>query len=640
MPDIGAAPHLVVPARAGSSIRRGTAAAVLSVAAAIVCAGGGSARAQAVPVPPMPGHLAHQQAVLPNVLPADDAQEYRRVFDLQRQGDFRGADAMIARIGDRRLMGHVLAQRYLHARSRAVGYGDLAQWMASYADHPDAAAIYRLAERKRPRRNAAALRRPAAAESLNPDIELEDDLQPPPEQALPPGLADLGEARGQANALLGRVRARIRNGDLSGAGESLRAADARRLLSEGQIDYLAVLVAAAWIAEGNDAQALALAQPAAERSGAVVPRAHWIAGLALFKQRNFADAARHFEAMARVSGLRGWDRSAAAFWAARSHLRARQPARVNPLLRIAADQPRSFYGLLAIRLLGERMPFNFDPPPLSPRDVEVLRNSPAGLRALALIQVGDVPRAEAELRRLVTAGGQGMTRIALAVAMRTSMPNLSMRLGRELMDSDGTRYVGALYPIPRWEPPGGFSVDPALVFAFMRQESAFNPRAQSTAGARGLMQLMPRTAADLAPAAGGARNARRAAARPPDRLYDPETNLGLGQRYIAWLLEHDAVEGNMVRLAAAYNGGPGNLQRWTRNGAGRGETNDDALLFMESVPAAETRHFVSRVLYNYWMYSEQFGAPQPTLDQVAAGDWPVYYGFGPRAPRQARNAAN
>jgi len=46
------------------------------------------------------------------------------------------------------------------------------------------------------------------------------------------------------------------------------------------------------------------------------------------------------------------------------------------------------------------------------------------------------------------------------------------------------------------------------------------------------------------------------------------------------------------------------------------------------------------VLYNYWMYAEQFGAPQPTLDQVAAGEWPVYFGFGPRAPRQARNAAN
>lgn len=640
MPEIGAALHPFAPARTGSPIRRGRAAAVMSIAAAIIFAGGGPARAQAVPVPPMPSHLAHQQAVLPNVLPADDAQEYRRVFALQEQGDFRGADAMIARIGDRRLIGHVQAQRYLHARNRSVAYADLAQWMANYADHPDALAIYRLAERKRPRRNAGALRRPAAAESLNPDIDLEDDLQPPPEQAPPPGLADLGEARGQANALLARLRTRIRSGDLSGAGESLRAADARRLLSEGQIDYLAMLVAASWMAEGNDAQALALAQPAAERSGAVVPRAHWIAGLALFKQTRFADAARHFEAMARVSGLRSWDRSGAAFWAARSHLRARQPARVNPLLRIAADQPRSFYGLLAIRLLGERMPFNFDPPPLSPRDVEVLQNSPAGLRALALIQVGDVPRAEAELRRLVTAGGQGMTRIALAVAMRASMPNLSMRLGRELMDADGTRYVGALYPIPRWEPPGGFSVDPALVFAFMRQESAFNPRALSSAGARGLMQLMPRTAADLAPAAGGGRNARRPPPRAPERLYDPETNLGLGQRYIAWLLEHDAVEGNMVRLAAAYNGGPGNLQRWTRNGAGRGETNDDALLFMESVPAAETRHFVSRVLYNYWMYSEQFGAPQPTLDQVAAGDWPVYYGFGPRAPRQARNAAN
>jgi soluble lytic murein transglycosylase-like protein len=275
------------------------------------------------------------------------------------------------------------------------------------------------------------------------------------------------------------------------------------------------------------------------------------------------------------------------------------------------------------------MPFNFDPPPFSPRDAEVLLNSPAGTRALALIQVGEVARAEAEIRRLGTVGGRGLTPILLAVAMRASMPNLSMRLGRELLDSDGTRYVGALYPIPRWEPPGGFSVDPALVFALMRQESAFNPTARSPVGARGLLQLMPNTAAAMH---------TRALARRPDQLYEPELNLELGQRFIATLLEDGAIEGNMIRLAAAYNGGPGNLQRWTRNG--RGETNEDALLFMESVPAAETRHFISRVLYNYWMYSEQFGASQPTLDQVASGQWPIYYGFGPRQPTQARNATN
>jgi soluble lytic murein transglycosylase-like protein len=600
------------------------------LAGAFLALAGAAAHAQtqrAVPLPPMPSLLQQQSAVLPNPLPADDAQRYHRIFAAQARRDIRAADQEIAHLGDRRLLGHVLAQRYL-AEHAAVGYAELASWMQSYADHPDALAIYQLAERKRPRRNAAALRHPAAAERLNPEIELIDDLQPPPEQDAPPGRTNLGAQTQAATALMARLRARSRGrtSELDAVAGELHRVESRQLLSDGQIDFVATQIAASWMAEGNDAKALELAQPAALRSGALVPRAYWIAGLAFFKQGRFAEAAQSFEAMARVPGLPSWDRSGAAFWAARSFLRAREPARVNPLLQVAAEQPLTFYGLLATRLLGARMPFNFDPPPFSPRDAEVLLNSPAGTRALALIQVGEVARAEAEIRRLGAAGGRGLTPILLAVAMRASMPNLSMRLGRELLDSDGTRYVGALYPIPRWEPPGGFSVDPALVFALMRQESAFNPTARSPVGARGLLQLMPNTAAAMH---------TRALARQPDQLYDPELNLELGQRFIAVLLEDGAIEGNMIRLAAAYNGGPGNLQRWTRNG--RGETNEDALLFMESVPAAETRHFISRVLYNYWMYSEQFGASQPTLDQVASGQWPIYYGFGPRQPTQARN---
>src|SRR5262249_54564600 len=151
-----------------------------------------------------------------------------------------------------------------------VGYAELAAWMQSYADHPDALAIYQLAERKRPRRNAAALRRPAAAERLNPEIELIDDLQPPPEAAAPPGRANLGAQTHAATALMARLRARART-DRDGAAEQLRHAEARQLLSEGQIDFVATLIAASWMAEGNDAKALELAQPAAERSGALVP---------------------------------------------------------------------------------------------------------------------------------------------------------------------------------------------------------------------------------------------------------------------------------------------------------------------------------------------------------------------------------
>src|SRR3546814_6617268 len=102
----------------------------------------------------------------------------------------------------------------------------------------------------------------------------------------------------------------------------------------------------------------------------------------------------------------------------------------------------------------------------------------------------------------------------------------------------------ALYPIPPWQPASGFTVDRALIYAMMRQESGFNPRALSPDGARGLMQLMPRTASYIA-------GDRRYHGKRENELYDPSLNLELGQRYIAYLLVHDRVQGDLFRLATA-----------------------------------------------------------------------------------------
>ena len=75
-------------------------------------------------------------------------------------------------------------------------------------------------------------------------------------------------------------------------------------------------------------------------------------------------------------------------------------------------------------------------------------------------------------------------------------------------------------------------------------------------------------------------------------------------------------------VAAAYNGGPGNLRKW-QNRARKGAYTD-ALMFIESIPARETRIFIERVLSNLWMYRERLGEPAPSLDALAAGKRPTY----------------
>ncbi len=203
------------------------------------------------------------------------------------------------------------------------------------------------------------------------------------------------------------------------------------------------------------------------------------------------------------------------------------------------------------------------------------------------------------------------------------MPELAFRLGARLAAEEKQEKQNpaenrgvidaALYPIPKWEPEGGFEIDRALVFAFMRQESSFNPNAKSPDGARGLLQLMPQTASYIS-------QGQSFRGKTRNQLFDPSLNLALGQKYLSYLLNHNYVEGDLFKLATAYNGGPGNLGKWER----KITYNDDPLLFIESLPSRETRLFIERVLTNLWIYRARLDQYSPSLDTLAAGQWPRY----------------
>ena len=564
---------------------------------------------------------------LPQVLNAADAALYKEIFAAQAASNWAAADHALGKLKDRRLVGHVLAQRYLNAKGWHATYDELAAWMKSYADHPEAPAIYQMALHRAPKKHATALRRPTFENLrqgwfVDDDDDAADDVQAAdqPEAGAeiadapsPPGPKLVGEMLGRAHGIKGQIQQRLRVGDLVGAEKLLRTRDAARLLSDGEYDYLKARIAAGWFAQGNDARALELASEAAARSGLSVPRANWIAGLSLYKQGKYEDSARYFVALARTPNAQPWDLAAGAFWAGRAYLQARKPEVFNYWGLQAAQYPQTFYGMLAARTLSVPPAIDWDPPQLSQSDIDNILRTSAGQRGFALIQAGEQNRAAREFSRLEPTGGPGLLRALLGVAMRANMPSLSIRLGRTLSDIDGRRHDAALYPIPPWRPAGGFEVDPALVYAIMRQESAFNPHALSPAGARGLMQVMPATARLIDSKVKG-----------KDDLYDPGVNMALGQRYVRALLDNDVVQGDLIRLAAAYNGGPGNLAKWKRKQDMRGDPGDDALLFIETVPSPETRAYITRVLYNYWMYSHRLGHPTPSLELLAAGQWPSY----------------
>ncbi len=549
----------------------------------------------------------------PAILDAIDIQRYRKIFAAQKRGHWTAAKRLIQQLDDRVLMGHVLAQRFLHPTKYRSRFGELARWMKHYADHPDAKRIYRLAMRRKPRRAAA----PSPPRMLNSGIFRKSSLKKKKRRRKSAGLR-----RGRAERSTRRyIQRLVRRERLSAAERYLNNPKTRRALGPAGIDRTRAIIAGGWFRWGNMSRALALAARAAKRSGRYASDAHWWAGLTAFKLKRYDRAAQYFAAAAEAPGNNSQETTRAAFWAARANLVGQKPARFNAWLTRAARHPRTFYGLLANHILGGAPRFNWNEPALADERTKALLATPSGKRALALIQVGQGRRAQRELRPLRDSTEPRHLRAIIALADAAGLPATAYRAARMLRALIGQRIDAALYPIPAWAPDGGYFMDRALVFALARQESAFNARAKSRSGARGLLQLMPATARYME------RSRRAFRGRNRSRLFDPEVNLALGQKYMDYLLSGDVVAGNMIMMIAAYNGGPGNTAKWQRNmphGA-------DPLVFMETIPTRETRLFVKRVLENLWIYRMRLGQDAPTLTALAGGRWPYYIGLDTRA---------
>ena len=544
----------------------------------------------------------------PSRLDKGQAKLYRSIFAAQVDGKWREARRLIKKLTDHSLMGHVQAQRYLHPTKYRSKFTELRNWMKKYADHPQARRIYKLAMRRKPRK----ARRPQAPKTLQfrgpsgyyeaPDIT---------RLYLRTGYGRRNKRRARYYAKIIR-KSVVRRGRNGPAERLLNKKHVRKLYSAMGYDRLLGLIAHGYLMSGDNRAAYRAASKAAGRSGKVLPEAHWVAGLAAFRVGRVADAARHFAAVGSSDRIGLWLRSAGNFWAARSYYRAGKPAQAGDSLRAAAKLPYTFYGVLAVRLLGIENQLDWALPLVDEGTLRKFAQYGSGKRGFLLLQVGQKELAEKEFRRLAAVVKPWQIRTLVTLATEAGMASLSMQLGRKINDQDGGVVMAAIYPVPHWKPMRGFTLDRALMFALMRQESAFRPGARSRKGAQGLMQVMPRTAAFVA------RNARLGRVGRA-RMREPNFNMQLGQSYLHHLLKE--LDGNLFHVVAAYNAGPGNVRKWHRRTE---KYNNDPLMFIEGMRASETRDFVERVFTNLWMYRLRLGQPVPSLDAISAGEWPRY----------------
>tara|TARA_A100001037_G_scaffold164434_1_gene148036 strand:+ start:1791 stop:3611 length:1821 start_codon:yes stop_codon:yes gene_type:complete len=534
------------------------------------------------------------------VLSAADAARYQRVFALQKSGSWKAADAIIRRIQDRQLMGHVLAQRYLHPTKYRSRFTELRDWMADYADHPQARRIHRLAVLRQPK-GARAAKAP-----ITHRLSVSGETVRKASEGRP--LYSRASTRDSRNKQ-SEIRRRVARGWPTGAKQILEQRLTQRRLDNAQIAHAWRDIARGYFRAGKDREALDAAWAADVAAPGGAPLAYWWGGLAAWRLGRFEDAESLFATLSRATNAANSLVAAGSFWAARAALTNGHPDRVTSFLENGAVHERHFYGLLSRRALGVTDDFGWRKPDLQFGGFRDIVDARIGARAVALLQVNREHEAELELLNLA-AEQSALLPDVLALAAHASLPAVSLKLSG--FAEDGTA-LAAAYPLPGWAPEGGYAIDQALVFAFVRQESAFNRRAKSRVGARGLMQLMPRTASFVA-------RERTLHGRGKYRLFEPELNLSLGQRYIELLMSENTIKANLFRVAAAYNAGPGNLRSWER-ALSHG---DDPLMFIESLPSRETRLFVERILTNLWIYRNRLGQDTPSLDDIVAGRWPTY----------------
>ncbi len=410
------------------------------------------------------------------------------------------------------------------------------------------------------------------------------------------------QARGVA--LAGRINPLIKS-DQPNEAEAILESESASLDSETLTEWQH-RIAWTYYLTGDDVAARRLAAKASAGYGDYAAQADWVSGLAAWRQKDWAAATASFAATARRSSDKEMS-AAGQYWAARADMAGGHPEKIDARLRLAARDPETFYGLLSLQQLGLKA---------KPIDQSALGGieKHANVRAaLALAEIGEMDLAD-QLIRYQARIGDARDHAALAtIAGRMDLPATQLWLSQN-GPAGAQAAVSARYPNPKsWTPTGGWRVDRNLVFAHALQESQFRLNVTSHAGARGLMQVLPGTAAMIA----------RSKGQEVGSLSNPSVNLEYGQSFIERVRDMSETGGLLPKVIAAYNAGPLPVGEWNAHT----RDNADPLLYIESIPYWETRSYVATVLRNYWMYETQAGEQAKSLAALSQGLWPRFPGM-------------
>jgi soluble lytic murein transglycosylase len=419
------------------------------------------------------------------------------------------------------------------------------------------------------------------------------------------GLLDALPASAKRDPLAVYARIQIlRRADKSEAAAKLLLSaprDARLLVDPDAWWVERRLVSRQLIDAGDARTAYKVAAGHSAESSAMQAEAEFHAGwYALEFLRDPATARQHFARIQAISTM-PLSQSRAEYWLGRSAAAAGDLAEAQAQFKRAAAYPTTFYGQLALARLGvSRLPLSA--PPSAGADAKARFNRLELVQAIKRLEELNLADRNEIFYRYLAERLTDPVQVALLtdLAEKNESHQLALQVGK-IAAQRGLPVETLAFPMTAI-PAGAKTskVERPVVYAIARQESAFNPGAVSSAGARGLLQLMPATAKHVATSVGLPFNKGRLTS-------DPAYNATLGAAHLGELVEEFG--GSYVMTFASYNAGRSRVYAWMKTYGDPRDPNVDVVNWIERIPFTETRNYVQRVMENVQVYRARLGTP-------------------------------
>jgi soluble lytic murein transglycosylase len=352
--------------------------------------------------------------------------------------------------------------------------------------------------------------------------------------------------------------------------------------------------------QNNFDTAFRLAQLHLQKEGRYYAEAQWLAGWIALRYANKPEQASTYfvEMYGRVRTP--VSKSRASYWAGRAFEQNNNSLNAKKWFDVAAKHSTTFYGQLANKKLGKtvnRLP--------KKQSSDSKTDGVSYISELVDIAIflAEIGKTELATKFLKTASKNASNNAQVAPivsgALKIKKPHLAVYAARRAARK-GIYFISASYPKPALYDTS--QVEKALIYSIVRQESNFDPEAESYKGALGLMQLMPATAKSVAKSLNIDFNKERLTS-------DHNYNIKLGSSYLRSLIEK--YEGSYPLAIAAYNAGPHNVNKWIKRVGNPTQKNVDLIDWIERIPFGETRNYVQRVLENLTIYRELILKPTP-----------------------------